>query len=58
MNASTQRCTPQHAIVFLMYEEVKKIIQRQRSEENEEELVRIAIPKLISSSKYEFDANV
>ena len=48
----TQRCTPQHAVVFVCYEEVKKAMARQTEmTEREEELIRIKIPGLLSEQQ-------
>merc|ERR1740131_867583 len=50
LGATLLRCTPQHAVVFVCYEEVKKAMTRQREDtrEPEEEFV-IDIQKHIDS---------
>lgn len=58
LGATLLRCTPQHAVVFVAYEEVKKAMQRQRGEEEEDELIRIHIPEMMKTNKFERDLTV
>ena len=50
---NTQRCTPQHAVVFVCYEEVKKALARQEEliYGEDEELITINIPQIVQKSK-------
>eukprot|EP01083_Nonionella_stella_P012733 36010_1 len=54
LGATLLRCTPQHAVVFVCYEEVKKTITRQRESTSEEELIRIQIPNFDTKPPHQY----
>merc|ERR1739840_59879 len=63
LGATLLRCTPQHAVVFVCYEEVKKAMQRQRGEQNEEEseeddMIRIQLPEMLKTNKFDREFNL
>eukprot|EP01083_Nonionella_stella_P287308 977935_1 len=50
LGATLLRCTPQHAVVFVCYEEVKKFKTKQREILEEEDIIRIQIPMVTTTA--------
>eukprot|EP00484_Ammonia_sp_Unknown_P029266 CAMPEP_0197027760 /NCGR_PEP_ID=MMETSP1384-20130603/7648_1 /TAXON_ID=29189 /ORGANISM="Ammonia sp." /LENGTH=334 /DNA_ID=CAMNT_0042456661 /DNA_START=38 /DNA_END=1042 /DNA_ORIENTATION=+ len=50
LGATLLRCTPQHAVVFVCYEEVKKFLAQTAKESEQEDLITITIPPIVTSS--------